>query len=632
MSLIRFEQVSKSFAGDPILERIDLRVEEGEKIGLIGRNGTGKSTVLRLMTGEIEPDGGVIDRMRRARLAYLAQMPRLETQDTIFDVVMHSFKDLLEMEQRLHEIEADLANADAATMRQYAQLQDQFQVNGGYEFRARAKQVLTGLGFHPDEFDLRVHALSGGQRTRLMLALVLLKDADLLLLDEPENHLDLEAREWLESFLKSWPRAFVIISHDRRMLTQVVERVVEVERGQLFSYSGNFEYYRVEKEKLREIQQRAYEKQQEFIQREESWIDRFRYKNTKATQVQSRIKRLEKLAKVEAPPPESSSIKFHLGEVVRSGQMVLEAKNLGIAYGDLRLYGGVSFVVERGERVGIIGPNGSGKTTLLRQLAGRLPDGTGEVTLGHKVRVGFYDQHHESLNPSTDIMKEILAVKPEWLPEQVRRFMGRFLFTGDDIFKPIAALSGGELSRVAIAKLILSEANVLLLDEPTNHLDIASQEVLESALSEFPGTLVIVSHDRELVDKLVDKLIVVENGRATVHLGNYSRYRWKQGEEAKPAPQERSQEEVLQIRRNKNAARNKDRGPDRRKQRKQLEELEQNIASVEQLLAEFEERFAAVNPADYQAVANLKQEYDDLKADLSAMYEEWERLAEEMAE
>ncbi|MDX9972375.1 MAG: ABC-F family ATP-binding cassette domain-containing protein [FCB group bacterium] len=632
MSLIRFEQVSKSFAGNPILERIDLRVEEGEKVGLIGRNGTGKSTVLRLMTGEIEPDGGVIERMRRARLAYLAQMPRLESQDTIFDVVMHSFKDLLEMEHRLHEIEADLANADDATMRQYAQLQDQFQVHGGYEFRARAKQVLTGLGFHPDEFDLRVHALSGGQRTRLMLALVLLKDADLLLLDEPENHLDVEAREWLESFLKSWPRAFVIISHDRRMLAQVVERVVEVERGQLFSYSGNFEYYRVEKEKQREIQQRAYEKQKEFIQREESWIDRFRYKNTKATQVQSRIKRLEKLAKVDAPPPESSNIKFHMGEVVRSGQMVLEAKNLGIVYGALRLYGGVSFLVERGERVGIIGPNGSGKTTLLRQLAGRLPDGTGDVVLGHKVKLGFYDQHHESLNPSTDIMKEILAVKPAWLPEQVRRFMGRFLFTGDDIFKPIAALSGGELSRVAIAKLILSEANVLLLDEPTNHLDIASQEVLESALSEFPGTLVLVSHDRALVDKLVEKLVVVENGQATVHLGNYSRYRWKQGEDAKPAPQERSQEEVLQIRRSKNAARNKDRGPDRRKQRKQLEELEQNIASVEQLLVEFEERFALVNPADYQAVANLKQEYDDLKADLSSMYEEWERLAEEMAE
>jgi ATP-binding cassette subfamily F protein 3 len=632
MSLIRFEQVSKSFAGDPILESIDLRVEEGEKVALIGRNGTGKSTVLRLMTGEIEPDGGVIERMRRMRLAYLAQMPRLESNDTIFDVVMHSFRDLVELEQRLHDIEAQLGSGDEAQMRLYAQLQDQFQVHGGYEFRARAKQVLTGLGFHPDEFDLRIHALSGGQRTRLMLALVLLKDADLLLLDEPENHLDVEAREWLESFLKGWSKAFVIISHDRRMLTQVVERVIEVERGNLYSYSGNFEYYRVEKEKLREAQQRAYEKQREFIEREESWIERFRYKNTKASQVQSRIKRLEKLDKVDAPPPESSSVKFNLGEVVRSGQMVLEAKNLGIAYGDLRLYGGVSFVVERGERVGIIGPNGSGKTTLLRQLAGRLPDGTGAVTIGHKVKLGFYDQHHESLNPSADIMKEILAVKPEWIPEQVRRFMGRFLFTGDDIFKPISALSGGELSRVAIAKLILGQANVLLLDEPTNHLDIASQEVLEGALAEFPGTLVLVSHDRELVDKLVDKLIVIENGKASVHLGNYSRYRWKQGEDAKPEPQQRSQDEVLQIRRAANQQRKKDRAPDRRKQRKQLEELEQNIASVEQLLTELEERFATHNPADYQGAAALKQEYDDLKADLSGMYKDWERLAEEMAE
>jgi ATP-binding cassette subfamily F protein 3 len=462
---------------------------------------------------------------------------------------------------------------------------------------------------------------------------VLLQEADLLLLDEPENHLDVEAREWLETFLKGWSKAFVIISHDRRMLSQVVERVVEVERGTLVSYSGNFEFYRVEKQKQRELHQKAYERQQQFIEREESWINRFRYKKTKAPQVQSRLKRLEKLDRVDAPPPEAAEVKFRLGEVVRSGQMVLEAKDLGMRYGDLRLYGGVSFRVERGERVGIMGPNGSGKTTLLRQLAGRLPGATGTVTLGHKVRAGFYDQHHESLNPANDILKEIMDVKPEWLPEQVRRFMGRFLFTGDDIFKPVSALSGGELSRVAIAKLILSESNLLLLDEPTNHLDIASQEVLEGALAEFPGTLVLVSHDRALIDKLADKLVLIENGRASVHLGNYTDYRWKHGGDGKPgAPDaEKTKEEVLRIRREK-PIKPRDRTSERRKQRKQLEELEQNIATMEQLVTDFEGRFASLDPADYQQAAALKQEYEDLKGDLTGMYAEWERLAEEMAE
>ena len=635
MSLFRFEKVSKAFAGDPVLEEIDLRVEESEKVALIGRNGAGKSTVFKLITGEITPDGGVIERMRRARLAYLAQLPQLILTETIFDVVMHSFKEILELEDRLGKLEERLAAGDESVMKTYSQVQDEFMLRGGYEFRSRAKTVLTGLGFHPDEFDLRIQALSGGQRTRLMLALVLLKEADLLLLDEPENHLDMEAREWLESFLKNWDKAFVIVSHDRRMLSTVAERIVEVERGGLTSYTGNYESYIEQKARNIELQQKAFERQQEYIRKEETWINRFRYKATKAAQAQSRLKRLEGLERVDAPMVDASSVKFNLGEVVRSGQLVLDAKNLSMSYGALKLYGGVSFRVERGERVGIIGPNGSGKTTLLRHLAGKLAEAQGEIGLGHKVKLGFYDQHHESMNPLNDIIREVGSVKTDWLPEQLRRFMGRFLFTGDDVFKPISALSGGELSRVAIAKLILSEANLLLLDEPTNHLDIVSQEVLESALSEFPGTLILVSHDRELVDRLADKLIVLEHGTAVVHLGNYTHYRWRFGEDGKKQPEELRQEDVLQIRRDKKPAPEKEapktKVKDPRKQRKQLEELEEHISSVEQLLADMEGRFATINPADYQQAADLKREYDGLKADLTSMYEEWERLSDEMA-
>lgn len=631
MSYARLEGVSKSFAGEPVLRNADFRVEEGEKIGLIGRNGTGKSTLFRLILGDLEPDSGTIERMKRARVACLAQLPVLNPADTLFDVVMHSFGELLAMEHQLREMESRLADGDNGVLDKYSALQEAFQIRGGYEFRTNAKRVLHGLGFTIDDFDLHVSALSGGQRTRLMLALVLLQDADLLLLDEPENHLDLEAREWLESFLKDWPRAFVIISHDRQMLNAVTTRIVEVERGELRGFTGNYDAYMANKALQTEQQQKAFERQQEHVEKEERWINRFRYKASKASQVQSRIKRLDKLERVDAPDSEASAARFSLGEVVRSGTVVLEAKGLSKAYGDLRLYENVAFQVERGERVGIIGPNGAGKTTLLRHLAGELDACGGVVTLGHKVRLGFYDQHHEGMNPAGDVFSEIAQTRSDMTPVQIRTFLGRFLFTGQDVFKPIPALSGGERSRVAIAKLILEGANVLLLDEPTNHLDIASREALESALETFPGSIVMVSHDRALIDRLATKLIILEHGRTQVHLGNYSHYRWKRAETVS-AEERKSTDEVLRIRRGKKPARDKATQKERRKQRNQLEDLERDIAEIEEMITEIEGRFPTLDPADFEAGRQLTAEYDGLKKDLGEMYQEWERLAGELAE
>lgn len=633
MSIVRFEKVSKAFAGDFVLEDVDFRVEESQKIGLIGRNGTGKSTVFRLITGEIEPESGVIERMRKARIACLAQMPDVDSNATIIDLAMQPFAELIAWEEQLRELEHRMTHGDDKALDEYGHLHDAFSIRGGYEFRAKVKSILTGLGFSESDFELPFRVLSGGQRTRLMLALVLLQDADLLLLDEPENHLDLEAREWLESFLQGWPRALVVVSHDRRMLNGVAQTIVEVERGGLTAYTGNYDRY-VEAKALRlEQQQKAFARQQEFIAKEESWINRFRYKNTKARQVQSRIKRLEKLERVDAPESEMAAAKFNLGEVVRSGQTVLEAQNLSMAYGDLQLYRDVSFRVERGERVGIIGPNGAGKTTLLRHIAGTLQGGTGTVRLGEKVRLGFYDQHHDTMNPKADILTEVHSVKPEWIPEQVRSFMGRFLFTGQDVFKTIESLSGGERSRVAMAKLILGQSNVLLLDEPTNHLDIVSREALEEALDSYPGTLIMISHDRELIDNLVNKLIVMENGTVTVFLGNYTDYRWKTG--AKPEPEApKSAEDVLRIRRANGNAREKQKkdAKEQRRQRKQLTDVESRIEEMEDLVTSMEAQFATIDPSDFERAAALKQEYDGLKSDLKAMYEEWERLAAELAE
>ena len=630
MSLVRFDNVKKSFGGGFVLDGVALRIEEGERVGLIGRNGTGKSTIFRLITGEIEAESGTIERMRRARVACLAQIPHVEPGVTIFEIVLHSFRELLELETRLRTLEERLAAGEDPVLAEYGIMQDDFARRGGYEFRNNARRVLHGLGFSAEEFELPFHALSGGQRTRLMLALVLLQDADLLLLDEPENHLDLRAREWLESYLLECGKTSVIISHDRRMLDAVATRIVELERGEARSYAGNYAAYLKEKALLREQQQKAFERQQELIRKEQVFIERFRYKATKARQVQSRLKRLEKLDLVDAPDPEAGAANFKLGDVVRSGAVVLHGENLSMAYGSLRLYQDVELDVKRGDRLGIIGPNGSGKTTLLRQLAGQHPGLSGEVRLGHKVSLGYYDQHHDTLNESGDILSATLSAQPGLTPERARTFLGKFLFTGDDVFKPVKVLSGGERSRVALARLILSDVNLLLLDEPTNHLDIASREALELALAEYGGTLILVSHDRALIDRLVNRLLVIEDGQVTIHLGNYATYREKQLEEAAVPPAR--PDDVLRVRQAAQSTRERNKEQDRelRRQRRRLEQLEADIESVESLVASYEQKFATVDPADYQTAQALHDEYEGLRADLRTMYEEWENLAEEL--
>jgi ATP-binding cassette subfamily F protein 3 len=418
----------------------------------------------------------------------------------------------------------------------------------------------------------------------------------------------------------------MIVSHDRQMLNAVVHRIVEVEQRKLSHFTGNYERYLQQKILRREQQQADYNRQQEYIRKEQAWIDRFRYKATKARQAQSRIKRLEKLEIVEAPQNEMDTANFSMGEVVRSGAVVLDVRGASMAYGDLQLYSDVSFQVERGERVGIIGPNGSGKTTLLRQLAG-LHDGTaGEIRPGHKVELGFYAQNHETMNPANDVLTEVQTARPVWTPGQIRTFLGKLLFSGDDAFKSVSVLSGGELSRVAMAKLMLGTANVLLLDEPTNHLDIASREALEAAIEVFPGSVVMVSHDRALIDRFVDKLVIIENGHGHVHLGNYAHYRWKQD-----APREerggKSTGDVLKIRRDKpQGKRSKAQQRDERKKQRQIEDLEQTIEGLEELIQGFDARFAALDPADYKRAEELKGEYEGMKADLKELFEQWESL------
>lgn len=625
MGLIRFEQITKSFAGAPVLTNVDFRVERGEKIGLIGRNGTGKTTIFRLITGEIEPESGLVERMRAMRVAHLDQLPAVNDETAVLDVAMTAFAELIALEKELARLEHAMADGDEDALHAYSKAQDVFTTRGGYLFRAEAKRVLQGLGFGPETYAQPVNTLSGGQRTRLNLASILLREADILLLDEPENHLDIDAREWLETYLSECEKAVIIISHDRRMLNTVARRTVEIESNELRGFTGNYDAYKADKELISDQQRKAFTRQQDQIRKEEQWIERFRYKNTKARQVQSRIKRLEKLERIEAPQTEAQSANFQFGEVVRTGQVVLTAENLAMSYGGQLLYKDFSLELRRGQRVGVIGPNGSGKTTLLRHLAGQLgPQATGVVQLGHKAVMGVYEQRHEQLNPQNDILAEVGSQRPDMTPEQIRTYMGAFLFRGDDIFKRVGNLSGGELSRVAIAKLILSDANLLLLDEPTNHLDIPSRETLEAALEQFHGTLFMVSHDRALVDKLADRLIVVEDGQATVHLGDYSDYR-RTLENAIPQQQTNAPKPQ-----NDRRAAQKKQERIKRTNRRSLEAIERDIETAETRADELEQLFSTTDPADFQRLGPLREEYDGLKQEIAHLYDQWETLAKKV--
>lgn len=612
-----------------MLDKVSFRIEEGERIALIGRNGTGKTTLFRLITGETEPDGGVVERMRRARIVYLSQIPDAPPDSTVQDIALGSFNDLLELEQTLLKLEHRLAGEHTeALLAEYGELQHTFALRGGYEFRTRVRQILCGLGFHPDEFNLPFKTLSGGWRARLMLSLALLRNADLLLLDEPENHLDMEAREWLEDHLRARPEAIVLISHDRRMVNVLAQRVIEVERGEVFCFTGNYDGWLKEKTLRREQQQRAFARQDAFIQKEKAWIDRFRYKNTKARQAQNRLKRLERLEIVEAPPPEMDTASFQLGDVGRSGDIVLNAQDLAMGYEGNPLYRGLSFSLHRGERLGIIGPNGSGKTTLLRQLAGKHAGLEGSVWMGANVAMAFYDQHQEQLNPNTDLLGEMQAFRPEWSTQLVRNYLARFLFSGDDVFKPTTVLSGGERSRLALAKLIASNANLLLLDEPTNHLDMASREALEASLADYEGTLIIVSHDRTLIDKVAERLIIVQDGNARLFYGNFSDWRRKQAEELSGKTLS-ANTETLEKRQKTVESREQKKAQEReaRREQRRIEELENQIAACESEIETLNSRFATLDPADFQKAQDLKNAYDAARERLNRLYEDWTALA-----
>src|SRR6266478_9916544 len=529
--LFRLTDVHKSYGAQEVLRGATLQINPGEHVGLVGRNGAGKTTIFRLVDDEATPDRGEVVRARGLRLGLLSQHVHFEPGSTVHESALAAFGHLQQLEHEMHELEHRMAEAGdlEKVLERYSDLQHEFEREGGFEYSAKAESILQGLGFDRETWAMETEKLSGGQTNRLGLARLLLAEPDVLLLDEPTNHLDVAAVEWLEEYLQSYGSAYVVVSHDRYFLDQAASRIIEVENGRASSYTGNYSAYLVEREERREIQQRAYENQQHLIAKTEEFIRR-NLAGQKTKQAKSRRTMLAKLERIDAVRPDQSSGDFRLKAIERAGNHVLTVDQVTIGYPDKVLARDISFILRRTECLGIIGPNGSGKTTFLKTILKKIPPLAGEIRWGTKVQVGYYAQQLDDLDDRNEIIMELRRVAPSAATSgELRSFLGKFHFTGDDVYKHVRDLSGGEKGRLALAKLIYSRVNVLVLDEPTNHLDIPSREALEEALGAYEGTIITISHDRYFLDRVATQILALHGAGAAEHYnGDYTEnHDWK---------------------------------------------------------------------------------------------------------
>ena len=536
--------ISKRYGGQIVLSDVSWSVPDGARVGLTGPNGAGKSTILRIIAGEVEPDAGTLALPRGATVGYLPQHVLGTRGVSVRARALEAFAELHALEERRRTLEHALATVPP-TSEEYSTVMDRYMAvceewdhRGRYDTESEAEAVLCGLGFRVEDLDRDCGELSGGWQMRVALAQLLLRRPDFLLLDEPTNYLDLEARTWLETFLVNYPGTLVMVAHDRYFLDVTVDHIAEVLHARVTDYPMNYSRYLAEREQRIELARQAYETQKAEIERIEAFIHRFRYQASKAALVQSRVKQLEKVERLPPPEGQERTLKIRLPKGPRSGRAVLELKGAHKRYGSVRVYDDADVLIERGQRVALVGPNGAGKTTLLKLLAGVLPLDGGELRVGHNVKIGYFAQDHaEMLDPQRTALEEVMNAASVETAPHVRGLLGAFLFSGDAVDKRTAVLSGGERSRLALAKLLVEPSNCLLLDEPTNHLDLTAKEVLLEALLAYTGTLVIVAHDRYLLDRLPTQMVEVGDGRTVRYLGNYEDYlRSKEAKLAAPPP------------------------------------------------------------------------------------------------
>ena len=568
--MLRLERISKIYPTGEVLKDINWEVKPGDRVGLVGVNGAGKSTQLKIIMGEIEPTDGTIVRPSSLRIAYLSQEFDIDEERLVRDELWKAFGEVNEVHEALQSVHKALETADPEELdkllNKMGKLQHQFEAMDGYGLEAKIGKILPEMGFTLEDADRPVSAFSGGWQMRMGLAKVILQEPDLLLLDEPTNHLDLDTIEWLENYLKSLSTPMVIISHDRAFLDRLCTQIVETERGVSSTYLGNYSQYLAQKAEQKAAQLAAFERQQKEIEKQQEFVDRFRASATRSTQAKSREKQLDKIERIEAPDSDVRTLRFKFPEAPRSGREVAIIENLTHMYEEKILFLGAELLIERGDKIAIVGPNGAGKSTLLRLLMGTETPMEGKIQLGdYNVIPGYFEQNQaEALDLNKSVMDTIHDEVPDWTNEEVRTILGRFLFSGDTVFKQVQALSGGEKARLALAKMLLQPVNFLILDEPTNHLDIPAKEMLEGAIREYDGTVVIVSHDRYFLSQTANKIVEIRDGEFRLYRGNYQYYLDKVAEE-----KEKAKLAAIEADRAAKAAEKRAKQKDKEKNRKQ---------------------------------------------------------------
>lgn len=642
--ILSCQNISKAFVENQVLKNVSFHIEDHEKAAIVGINGAGKTTLLRIIVGEMTPDDGQVVLAKDKTLGYLAQNSTVDTSHTIYEELLSVKADLLRLEEKIRECENNMKHADGDAledlMKQYTSLTHAFETGGGYLYRSELVGVLKGLGFTEDEFSKPVATLSGGQKTRVALGRLLLQNPDLIILDEPTNHLDMNSIAWLETYLLNYKGAVLIVSHDRYFLDRIAGKVIEIDQSKATTFMGNYSDYAVKKEQLRVAAWNAYMNQQREIKHQEEVIEKLKSFNREKSikRAESREKMLDKIEVIEKPSEVRTDMKLTLTPRILSGNDVLTVEHLSKSFDSHKLFADVNFGIKRGEHVAIIGDNGSGKTTLLKILNGLVPADQGTFRLGSNVEIGYYDQEHHVLHSEKTLFEEISDDYPYLNNTQIRNVLAAFLFTGEDVFKRISDLSGGERGRVSLAKLVLSNANFLILDEPTNHLDIMSKEILEDALNGYEGTILYVSHDRYFINRTAHRILDLTEGQFVSYVGNYDYYLEKHDTvmaaiEAN-APQNADADSAVAAKAAESEVKldwkaQKEEQARLRKKENDLKKCEEKIAELEARISEIDTEMS--DPAIGTQVAKLQElskEQTSCQEQLEKLYEQWEELAE----
>lgn len=643
MITLSINNITKSYGIETIIKDISFAINDGEKVGLVGSNGAGKTTLFKIIAGKLEKDSGQIFLGKDLTLGYLEQNVKSSSENTLLEEALLCFEDIIKLEKELRILEHKISESAhdpnlESLMNEYSKKMEIFTNCNGYAYNSEARGILKGLGFNEEDFDKSVKLLSGGEQTRLMLSKLLLKKPDILLLDEPTNHLDTNAVEWLETYLKQYKGNVVVISHDRYFLDKIVNKIFEIQNKILTEYNGNYTEYLEKREIAQLLMEKEYKENQEEIKRQKEIIAQLKAfgREKQVKRARSREKLLDKMDKIDKPDSAKKQASISFSPSVTSGYDVMKAENVEKSFGNRKLFSNINLDIYRNEKVALLGPNGAGKTTLFNILLGKDPDFNGSINFGTNVHPVYFDQNRRDLNPNNSILNEVWNQYPNLTETKVRNMLAAFLFTGDDVYKLISSLSGGEQSRISLLKLMLSEANFLFLDEPTNHLDIESKEVLENALNVYEGTVFFISHDRYFINKLADKVLVLSENGVREFLGNYDYYQEKISQEKEDLERDSldaSQNGQTKTQQKAQQKKDKEKEKELRKVKKRIAEIEETIASLEEKIEQLDHELCKEeiysNPDNAKKVTDEKKLSEDL---LANSFEEWETLHEALEE